>query len=171
MTIAIFGLTVTSSWGTGHAVYWRALCESLAKQGHLVIFFERDQPCHRAHRDVEDLPDHVLHIYPDWATIRDEARAVVRAADASIVTSDCADLQNASTLILEKARGIKAFYEMNASVTEARTGPLAAFDVVIPASSRTSTADELALELDSALHDAGADRAISQSANGFAGSI
>jgi len=142
MTIAIFGLSVTSSWGNGHATFWRALCRSLAKQGHLVIFFERDQPFYRMHRDLDDLPDHVLHVYRDWDAIRDEALAVVRAADASIVTSYCADAQDASTLILEKARGIKVFYDMDTPVTLERLAAglpvdylprfgFAAFDLVL----------------------------------------
>src|SRR5438309_1849051 len=30
MKIAIFGLTISSSWGNGHATLWRGLCRALA---------------------------------------------------------------------------------------------------------------------------------------------
>src|SRR5436305_954368 len=55
MKIVIFGLTITSSWGNGHATLWRGLCKALAKQGHEIVFFEPDvhapappQPHYRA---------------------------------------------------------------------------------------------------------------------------
>jgi hypothetical protein len=44
MRLTIFGLTVSSSWGNGHATLWRALIRALARQGHAVTFFERDVP-------------------------------------------------------------------------------------------------------------------------------
>ncbi len=33
MKLVIFGLTVSSSWGNGHATLWRGLCAALARQG------------------------------------------------------------------------------------------------------------------------------------------
>jgi spore maturation protein CgeB len=44
MKLVIFGLTVSSSWGNGHATLWRGLCKALAARGHHVVFFERDVP-------------------------------------------------------------------------------------------------------------------------------
>ena len=42
MKLVIFGLTVSSSWGNGHATLWRGLCRALARRGHTVVFYERD---------------------------------------------------------------------------------------------------------------------------------
>ena len=42
MKIVIFGLTISSSWGNGHATLWRGLCRALAGRGHDIVFFERD---------------------------------------------------------------------------------------------------------------------------------
>ncbi|MGN6384888.1 MAG: glycosyltransferase, partial [Verrucomicrobiota bacterium] len=52
MKFVIFGLTVSSSWGNGHATLWRALCKALGQRGHTIHFFERDVPYYAAHRDV-----------------------------------------------------------------------------------------------------------------------
>ena len=52
MKLVIFGLTVSSSWGNGHATLWRGLLRALAKRGHIVVFFERDAPYYAAHRDL-----------------------------------------------------------------------------------------------------------------------
>lgn len=105
MRLAIFGLSVTSSWGNGHATFWRALCRALARRGSRVAFFERDQPFYRAHRDLAELPNHDLHVYNAWSDVRGAARAAVRWADASIVTSYCADAGAAADLILEDGAG------------------------------------------------------------------
>ncbi len=56
MKIVIFGLSISSSWGNGHATLWRGLCRALAARGHDVVFFERDVPYYAAHRDLPELP-------------------------------------------------------------------------------------------------------------------
>ncbi|HEY5030577.1 MAG TPA: glycosyltransferase, partial [Candidatus Angelobacter sp.] len=40
MKIIVFGLSITSSWGNGHATTFRALCQALHRRGHRVVFFE-----------------------------------------------------------------------------------------------------------------------------------
>src|SRR5881275_914110 len=52
MKLVVFGLTMSSSWGNGHATLWRGLCRSLVRRGHEVVFFERDVPYYAAHRDL-----------------------------------------------------------------------------------------------------------------------
>ncbi|MGZ3459029.1 MAG: hypothetical protein ACXU86_11060 [Archangium sp.] len=56
MKRVIFGLTVSSSWGNGHAPLWRGLIAALTARGHRVVFFERDQPFYASHRDLLELP-------------------------------------------------------------------------------------------------------------------
>jgi spore maturation protein CgeB len=41
LDIVIFGLSITSSWGNGHATTYRALTRQLAARGHGVTFLER----------------------------------------------------------------------------------------------------------------------------------
>src|SRR5690242_12227357 len=86
MKFVVFGLSVSSSWGNGHAVLWRALIRALAANGHWVVFFERDVPWYAHHRDLTELEGGRLVLYGDWEAIRPEARRELRDADAAMVT-------------------------------------------------------------------------------------
>ena len=66
MKLVIFGLTVSSSWGNGHATLWRGLCRALARRGHTVVFYERDVDYYAMNRDLTELPGGRLVLYPDW---------------------------------------------------------------------------------------------------------
>lgn len=121
MRIAIFGLTVSSSWGNGHATLWRGLIRSLIRGGHGVTFFERDLPYYAAHRDLHQLPEGgELVLYEDFHEVREHALAAVRGADACIVTSYCPDGVAAARLMLDEAAGISVFYDLDTPVTLAR---------------------------------------------------
>ena len=73
MKLIVFGLTVSSAWGNGHATLWRGLCRAMAERGHHVVFFERDVPYYRAHRDLAALPGGQLVLFEAWSAV--EARA------------------------------------------------------------------------------------------------
>jgi len=66
MRIVVFGLSITSSWGNGHATLWRALVRALAERGHSVTFFERQAPWYAAHRDLASPPGAAVVLYDDW---------------------------------------------------------------------------------------------------------
>jgi spore maturation protein CgeB len=117
MTIAIFGLSITSCWGNGHATLWRALCRALGRRGHHVEFFERDQHFYRAHRDLDRIPGHELRLYDDWSGIAPAARDAIQNADVAVVTSYCPDARAAADLIREHAGGVRVFYDMDTPVT------------------------------------------------------
>lgn len=119
MKIAIFGLTVSSSWGNGHATLWRGLIRALGAEGHQVIFYERDVPWYADHRDVKAIEGGELVLYSDWADIAARAGDVLDA-DAIFVTSYCPDAVAASRLIANRARGIGVFYDMDTPVTLGR---------------------------------------------------
>src|SRR5690606_29762476 len=44
LDIVMLGLSITSSWGNGHATTYRALVRGLTQRGHRVLFLERDVP-------------------------------------------------------------------------------------------------------------------------------
>ena len=75
MKLVVFGLTISSSWGNGHATLWRGLCRALARRGHSVAFFERDVPYYAAARDLFEVPGGELVLYQDWDDIRRKAEA------------------------------------------------------------------------------------------------
>ena len=119
MKIVIFGLTISSSWGNGHATTWRGLLRELIARGHDVAFFERDVPYYAAHRDLTELPGGALHIYDEWANILPLARSELIAADVAIVTSYCRDAVAASELVWSSS-ALRLFYDLDAPVILAR---------------------------------------------------
>lgn len=123
MKLVVFGLTISSSWGNGHATLWRALCRALVQRGHRIVFFERDVPYYAAHRDLWSMEGVDLRLYPDWDSVREAARAEVEDADASMVTSYCVDAVPATELVTERAR-LSVFYDLDTPVTlDALRGP------------------------------------------------
>lgn len=119
MRLVVFGLTVSSSWGNGHATLWRALCRALAAMGHHVVFFERDVPYYAAHRDAADLGCELV-LHPGLAEATPRARRELEQADAAIVTSYCPDALAATALVLESRVATRAFYDLDTPVTLAR---------------------------------------------------
>src|SRR5207247_10721988 len=69
MKLVIFGLSVSSSWGNGHATLWRGLCRALAKRGHTVVFFEGDAPYYSEHRDLMEFAGGELVVYLVWVRL------------------------------------------------------------------------------------------------------
>ena len=120
MKVVIFGLTISSSWGNGHATLWRGLCRALGSLGHDVVFFERDVPYYAAHRDLTALRDGELILYPDWPSVLPLARRHLAGADVAMVTSYCPDGQNATRLVLDSNAARKTFYDLDTPVTLAR---------------------------------------------------
>jgi spore maturation protein CgeB len=120
MKLVIFGLTVSSSWGNGHATLWRGLCRALARRGHRVVFFERDVPYYAAHRDVTELPCGELILYPEWDSVIPVAREHLAGADVAMVTSYCPDGPVACDLALESNVPVKTFYDLDTPVTLSR---------------------------------------------------
>ncbi|HZR57658.1 MAG TPA: glycosyltransferase [Terriglobales bacterium] len=117
MKIVIFGLTVSSSWGNGHATIWRGLCGALARQGHQVTFFERDMPYYAKHRDLKSPEEYELLLYQDWSETEPSAREAIDNSDASIVTSYCPDALAASDLVLNSHVPVRVFYDLDSPVT------------------------------------------------------
>src|SRR3546814_16626891 len=86
-SIVILGLSITSSWGNGHASTYRGLVRELVRAGHDVTFLERDVPWYADHRDLPRLPHGRSFLYRDLAGLRRDFRRVVRSADCGIVGS------------------------------------------------------------------------------------
>jgi spore maturation protein CgeB len=121
MKFVVFGLSVSSSWGNGHATLWRGLIRALVARGHRVVFFERDVPYYAAHRDLTALPAGAeLVLYADWERARRLARAALADAEVGMVTSYCADGVSATELVADAGVPLRAFYDLDTPVTLAR---------------------------------------------------
>jgi spore maturation protein CgeB len=141
MKLVIFGLAVSSSWGNGHAILWRALIRAFGNRGHRTVFFERDVPYYAQNRDLTVLEGGRLVLYDDWTEVLPEAKRELADADAGMVTSYCPDALPATELVLE-APTLRRVYDLDAPVTLAQLaaggavayiGPdgLAPFDLVL----------------------------------------
>ncbi len=119
MKLVVFGLTISSSWGNGHATLWRGLTRALARQGHRVVFFERDLPYYASNRDLHELTAGRLVLYQDWEAVRQDAARELADADVAIVTSYCPDAIAAAELMLSSP-AITIFYDLDTPVTLSR---------------------------------------------------
>ena len=118
MKLCVFGLTLSSSWGNGHATLWRGLVRALGCLGHEVTFFERDVPYYAAHRDGREFPGARLLLYENWGEIADRAKRQVAGSDAVIVTSYCVDANAAACLAMDSAPEVlRVYYDLDTPVT------------------------------------------------------
>ncbi len=118
MHLVVFGLTVSSSWGNGHATLWRSLIKAMLRRGHTIHFYERDQTFYADARDLHNLPDGAdLILYDTFPEVHSQAARDLRDADLALCTSYCPDGPAASALILDSVAAIKAFYDLDTPVT------------------------------------------------------
>jgi nucleoside-diphosphate-sugar epimerase/spore maturation protein CgeB len=119
MKLVVLGLSLSSSWGNGHATTYRALLKALAERGHDVLFLERDVPWYRDNRDIAD-PDYCrLEFYGSLEGL-DHWRGDIRAADAVIVGSYVPEGVEVGHYVQRHARGVRAFYDIDTPVTLAK---------------------------------------------------
>jgi spore maturation protein CgeB len=119
MKLVVLGLSLSSSWGNGHATTFRALLKAFAARGHDILFLERDVPWYRENRDVTDPPYCRLEYYDDLAGLA-AWRAEIEAADAVIVGSYVPEGVAVGRLVQETARGVAAFYDIDTPVSLAK---------------------------------------------------
>jgi spore maturation protein CgeB len=120
MRIVILGLSITSSWGNGHAVTWRSLVRGLSERGHDVLFLERDMPWYASHRDLPEPPYGRTKLYASLAELRERFRSDVRDADLVIVGSYVPQGVAAGEWVCSVAHGVTAFYDIDTPVTLAK---------------------------------------------------
>lgn len=117
MKLVIFGLTISSSWGNGHATIWRGLCHAMIRRGYDITFFERDVPYYASHRDLREMPGMEIVLYPEWNEVKSLAEKKLKDADLGMVTSYCPDAIQAGELVLNSSCNLKVFYDLDTPVT------------------------------------------------------
>lgn len=119
LRLVVLGLSLSSSWGNGHATTFRARLKAIAARGHEILFLERDVPWYAAHRDLPN-PDFCrLKFYSDLADLV-RYRSDVASADAVIVGSYVPEGVAVGQWVQETAKGVKAFYDIDTPVTLAK---------------------------------------------------
>jgi len=115
--IVVLGLTITSSWGNGHATTFRGLVRELARRRHQVLFLERDVPWYAANRDLPRPPYCRVALYSTVAELRDRFTRAIQGADLVIVGSYVPDGAEIGDWVCSTARGLTAFYDIDTPVT------------------------------------------------------
>jgi spore maturation protein CgeB len=117
MNIVILGLSITSSWGNGHATTYRGLVRELNARGHRVLFLERDVPWYADNRDLPKPGYCRVGLYESLRDLERRFTTDIREADAAIVGSYVPNGTAVSEWVTRVARGVTAFYDIDTPVT------------------------------------------------------
>jgi spore maturation protein CgeB len=117
MKLVFFGLSITSSWGNGHATTYRSLLKALGARGHDIVFLERDVDWYAAHRDLRDPPYATTVLYGSLTELQTSSATLVRQADAVIVGSYVPEGIALADWVLKTAHGVRAFYDIDTPIT------------------------------------------------------
>lgn len=117
MKIVICALSITSSWGNGHATTYRALVRALNARGHDVVFFERDLEWYASNRDMPQPPFCRVHIYQRWQEVQPLLRRELADADVAMVGSYFPDSTEAISTVLSSNAAVKVFYDIDTPIT------------------------------------------------------
>lgn len=117
MKIVLYGLTVTSSWGNGHATTYRSLLKALARRGHTIHFVEKDVEWYRSNRDLPKPPFCSVHLYNDWAESAEGLLGLSNDADAVVIGSYFPDAIAATQTLAERRRCPVLFYDIDTPIT------------------------------------------------------
>jgi spore maturation protein CgeB len=119
LRLIVFGLSLSSSWGNGHATTFRALLKQFAARGHDILFLERDVPWYASNRDIADSDYCQLEFYSDLAEL-ERWRSDIARADAVVVGSYVPEGVAVGRFVQEAAQGVTAFYDIDTPVTLAK---------------------------------------------------
>ena len=120
LRFVFLGLSITSSWGNGHATTYRGLVRELSAAGHDVLFLERDAPWYAENRDLPEPPYGRTKIYKSLTELKDCYERPIRRADVVIVGSYVPEGVAAGEWVTSIARGVTAFYDIDTPVTMAK---------------------------------------------------
>jgi spore maturation protein CgeB len=116
MKIVFLGLSITSSWGNGHATNYRALARELSGRGHEVLFLERDEPWYASHRDPPEPSWGRTALYSSLEELEQHSGELA-AADLAILGSYVPEGVAVANWVLDRAGGAVAFYDIDTPIT------------------------------------------------------
>lgn len=117
LDFAFVGLSLRSAWGNGHATTYRGLLRALRARGHRVRFYERERSWYA---DSQDLPDDLapcLTLYDSVEALREQHGRDITTADVVVLGSFVPDGACIADWLLQAARGVTAFYDIDTPVT------------------------------------------------------
>jgi spore maturation protein CgeB len=118
--IVVIGLSLSSSWGNGHATTFRALLDGLRRLGHKVTFLEQDVPWYAANRDLPQPKFCDLVLYDDTDSLMHSHGDLIDRSDAVIIGSYVREGPAVIDQVMARASGPVAFYDIDTPVTLAK---------------------------------------------------
>jgi spore maturation protein CgeB len=115
--IVVFGLTLSSSWGNGHATPYRAILRALKQRGVDITFFEKDVEYYALRRDFSDCDYCRLVLYPNWDELRSFALRQCEEADVVMTASYVPEGARIADEILHLQRPLRVFYDLDTPIT------------------------------------------------------
>jgi spore maturation protein CgeB len=141
LKITLFGLTLSSSWGNGHATPYRAILRALHRLGHRITFYERDVPYYAVHRDFHQCAYCDLKLYSSWDEVQAQALAEAAESDVVITASYVPEGARIAEALLSLDKPLRVFYDLDTPITLNRLAEgdldylqakqLSAFDLVL----------------------------------------
>ncbi|RNI29723.1 glycosyltransferase [Rufibacter immobilis] len=120
LNIVILGLSITSSWGNGHATTFRGLVRELRNRGHHILFLERDVPWYASNRDLPNPEYCQLELYQSLDDLQARFTEQVRDADFVMVGSYVPEGVAVGEWAINTAQGVTGFYDIDTPVTLAK---------------------------------------------------
>lgn len=120
LKVVFLGLSLSSSWGNGHATTFRGLLKGLSELGHRVTFLERNVPWYASHRDLRD-PDFCdLRFYETTAELQRDHAPCLQQADVVVVGSFVPQGRAVIDIVASLGKGQLCFYDIDTPVTLAK---------------------------------------------------
>jgi spore maturation protein CgeB len=117
LNCVFLGLSITSTWGNGHATTYRGLLKEISRCGHKVTFLERDVPWYSSNREFDELPYCTIALYSNIDELKDKFTALVRSADVVVVGSYVPDGIEVGEWVTSIARNVTVFYDIDTPIT------------------------------------------------------
>lgn len=117
LNCVFLGLSITSTWGNGHATTYRGLLKELSKRGHTCTFLERDVPWYASNREFNELPYCKVSLYRSFEELKQQFASLIRSADIVVTGSYVPDGIAVGRWVTSMARNATAFYDIDTPVT------------------------------------------------------
>jgi len=119
LNIVVLGLSLSSSWGNGHATTYRSLLRGLHAQGHKVLFLERTRDWYAANCDLPD-PDFCTLEYYDSLNDLGRFKGAIVNADVVLIGSYVPEGGDVIDQVAALKPRVLCFYDIDTPVTMSR---------------------------------------------------
>lgn len=142
MRLLVFGLSITSSWGNGHATVYRGLLKQLHRAGLDITFVEKDVPWYASNRDLDVCDFARVLLYQDTAQLEELLPTELGQADVALLGSYFPDGIAVADRLAVRSGLVRLYYDIDTPVTLAafaeagsaaylRADQIAGFDAVL----------------------------------------